>query len=228
MNQKNKALFKTIVAMIVFWLIGVIGSEVLAFLLMQSSLAEEKLVLFYKWGSMLVTLVIAFPCFVGVTRKLGMKDCYSIKEQYKLGIKSHILRLALSLLPVIIMLVIIVVLDRNGMINSGDTVVWKRESLLGDILLSCFLMPIAEEIMFRGILLKNLQIYGKCFATIVSTACFVIGHGNPVNMLLAIVPGVIFADTANKTEGLKYGMLYHMIVNFAGKLVIPMIISFIG
>ena len=224
MSQKCKDLIKTIVAMVVFWLIGVIGSEVLAFLLMQSGLEEEKLILFYKWGSMLVTLVIAFPCFVGVTRKLGMEECYLVKEQYKLSIKSHALRLALSLLPAIIMFAIIIVFDRKGINSSANMIQWKRELLLGDILLGCFLMPITEEIMFRGILLKNLQIYGKGFATIISTLCFVIGHGNLVNMLLAIVPGVIFANTANKTEGLKYGMLYHMIVNFAGKIVIPMIL----
>ena len=224
MIQKGKALIKIIAAMLVFGLVGFIGSEVLAFLLMRSSLEGDKLVLLYEWGSMLVTLVIAFPCFVGVTKKLGMKECYLIKEQYKLSIKSHALRIALSLLPTIIMFVIIIVLDSKGIMCAEKMISWKRELLLGDILLGCFLKPITEEIMFRGIMLKNLQPYGKGFATIISTLCFVIGHGNLVNMLLAIVPGIIFANTANKTEGLKYGMLYHMIVNFAGKIVIPMIV----
>lgn len=49
MSQKGKTLIKTMAAMVVFWLVGFIGSEVLAVLLIQSGLEEERLLLLYEW-----------------------------------------------------------------------------------------------------------------------------------------------------------------------------------
>lgn len=209
--------------MIAFSIIGFIGSELLALILMQINIEESFMISLYHWGSSLVTIMIAFPCFIGITRKMGMKKL-QIKIEHKLSIRSHIVRLGLCLLPVLFMFGIIIVLDRIGMIDAESMVSWEQEDCVRILLLNCFLMPIVEEVMFRGILLQNLAPFGKIFAMIVSTVCFVLGHGNLVNMILAIVPGIMFANTVLKTKGLTYSMLYHMIVNVIGKIVLPLVV----
>lgn len=226
MSPKIKMLIRSIVSMVIFMIIGFIFSEVLAAILMQINMEQALMVSLYKWGSSLVTILIAFPCFLGITRKMGLKKLH-IKEQQKINVGSHITRLILCLLPIAIMFGMVIMLDKREVLSAESMISWKQENLIRELLLSCLLMPIVEEVMFRGILLQNLQPYGKSFAMVVSTTCFILGHGNLVNMVLAIVPGIVFADTVMKTNGLRYSMLYHMTVNLCGKIVFPLVITFI-
>lgn len=225
MRTKIKMLIKTIVAMITFWLVRFMVSEILAVILMQIDMEESLMIALYEWGSKLVTIVIAFPCFIGITRKMGMKKLH-IKNQYKLSVGNHITRLVLCLLPAAIMFGIVILLDKSGVLSAESIVSWNQEAIICELLLSCLLMPIVEEVMFRGVLLQNLQLFGKRFAIIVSTVFFVLGHNNPINMLLAVVPGIVFANTVMRTKGLKYNMLYHMIVNLVGKILFPLVIIY--
>ena len=77
-----------------------------------------------------MTNLIAFPCFIGITRKLGMKARFLIKEQHRISISNHVVRLALCLLPSVIMFGILIMLDISGVINAGSMYSWNQEFII--------------------------------------------------------------------------------------------------
>lgn len=81
------------------------------------------------------------------------------------------------------------------------------------ILYSCILGPVMEELMFRGILLKRARLFGDRTAVIYTALMFGLMHGNLVQFLYAAVIGLVFGYVAVKTNGIRYTVLLHIIVN---------------
>lgn len=72
--------------------------------------------------------------------------------------------------------------------------------------------PIAEEILFRGLLLRMLQPYGKRFAILTSAFLFGIFHGNIIQSPFAFVMGLILGYVALEYS-MSWAMVLHMINN---------------
>lgn len=81
------------------------------------------------------------------------------------------------------------------------------------ILYSCILGPLSEEVIFRGVLLKRARLYGDLTAVIFTALTFGLMHGNLVQFLYASVIGLIFGYVAVKTNGIRYTVILHIIVN---------------
>ena len=60
-------------------------------------------------------------------------------------------------------------------------------------LYACFLAPITEEILFRGVVLRSLAPYGKKFAIVVSALLFGLFHGNILQAPFAAMTGLVMA-----------------------------------
>lgn len=86
--------------------------------------------------------------------------------------------------------------------------------------------PIAEEILFRGLILRTLEPYGKRFAVFVSALTFGIFHGNPVQAPYAFVVGLVLGYTAVEYN-ISWAMLLHMLNNLVlgdmlGRILAPL------
>ena len=84
-------------------------------------------------------------------------------------------------------------------------------------LYTAFLGPIVEEIIFRGVVMKNLAKYGKLFAIVVSAALFGIFH-------VAFCCGLLLGYIAME-YGFKWAVVFHIINNF---LISDMLARFVG
>lgn len=73
---------------------------------------------------------------------------------------------------------------------SGDS------DSVGMFLYISFLAPLAEEILFRGFVLRSLRPYGKRFAIMGSALLFSFFHGNILQAPFAFVAGLILGYTA--------------------------------
>lgn len=60
------------------------------------------------------------------------------------------------------------------------------------MLYSIIIAPIIEELLYRGVLLRTLERYGKWFAIIISALVFGLMHGNAVQFPVAFVIGLLF------------------------------------
>lgn len=72
--------------------------------------------------------------------------------------------------------------------------------------------PIAEEILFRGVVMRKLEKYGKGFAIVMSAFLFGVFHGNMVQTPYAFVAGLVFGYTAMNFN-ILWAMVLHMINN---------------
>ncbi len=72
--------------------------------------------------------------------------------------------------------------------------------------------PISEELLFRGLLLRTIEPYGKKFAIFASAALFGAFHGNLTQGLFAFFVGLILAYVTLE-HNVVWAMLLHMINN---------------
>ncbi|MCI8497130.1 MAG: CPBP family intramembrane metalloprotease [Clostridiales bacterium] len=96
-----------------------------------------------------------------------------------------------------------------------DTVI--PEAWAGKIvfLIKLSVLPaLAEELVFRGILMQPLRRYGDHFAVLVSAALFGLMHGNFDQIPFAFVVGLIIGFMVIKTGTLWTGIIIHFFNNF--------------
>lgn len=76
-----------------------------------------------------------------------------------------------------------------------------------------FLGPLAEELLFRGLLLRILEPYGKQPAIFFSALLFGLFHGNIVQIPFAFIVGLVLAYVAIEYS-ITWAILLHVINNF--------------
>ena len=77
-----------------------------------------------------------------------------------------------------------------------------------------FLGPIAEELVFRGLIFKRLQDYiGTIWAVLISSLLFGMYHQNMVQFVYAGLLGLVFAMLISLTGSLKITMVAHIAAN---------------
>ena len=75
--------------------------------------------------------------------------------------------------------------------------------------------PIAEELLFRGLVLRKLEPYGKRFAIVLSAFAFAVFHGNLVQIPYAFMVGLVLGYVA-----LEYNILWAMVLHMINNLVL--------
>ena len=86
------------------------------------------------------------------------------------------------------------------------------ESLYTDIIMTVFVAPVLEEIVFRGVIMNNLKKYGIKTAIIINSIFFALSHYNTDMIIPAFFTGIIFSYVAYKYS-IKYSILIHFFIN---------------
>lgn len=92
-----------------------------------------------------------------------------------------------------------------------------------NLLLGCVVAPIAEELMFRRLLLDRLRPYGDRFAVLASALCFGLFHGNVNQLLYAFALGAVFGYVVLRTGCVWQTILLHAMVNFIATGLLPLL-----
>ncbi len=80
---------------------------------------------------------------------------------------------------------------------------------------TAILAPVAEELMFRGVILRRLSSVSQSFAIFASAIIFGLMHGNFVQAILGFMLGMVFGYAAVKTGSLILPMAGHIFINTA-------------
>lgn len=102
-------------------------------------------------------------------------------------------------------------------------VLMQQSSLLLVFLVAVVLGPVAEEFVFRKLLLDRFVKYGEFPAVMTSGIIFGLYHGNFEQFFYAMFVGWIFAYIYVKTGKIRYSIALHMLINFMGS-VLPLYI----
>lgn len=78
---------------------------------------------------------------------------------------------------------------------------------------SILFAPVAEELVFRGYMYRQLSKFNAHFALIFSSAFFAVWHGTIIHLYAAFFGGIIFCKIYEKTQKLRYSILAHIIFN---------------
>lgn len=81
------------------------------------------------------------------------------------------------------------------------------------IVIENFVGPLYEEILCRGLLLSAFSSYGKCFAIIMSSVLFALGHGNFTQLFQTFLLGLVLAYVTLETGSIKNAYILHLISN---------------
>lgn len=100
-----------------------------------------------------------------------------------------------------------------------------QEALLGSnmpvqILGLGVLVPVAEELIFRGLIYTRMKrFFSVKMAIILSAVLFAIYHGNPIQMIFAFPMAVILAAVYEHGKAFVFPVLFHMGVNLTAVFV---------
>ena len=109
-----------------------------------------------------------------------------------------------------------VALTHSGLVESsagfdGD--------LLMKVLCNCFVIPILEELLMRGILTGQLCLwYGPVPAVVISSICFGILHNNIVQFIYAVLMGAALGFMYIKNKRLSMCIIAHCLINLTAIL----------
>ena len=85
---------------------------------------------------------------------------------------------------------------------------------------ACILAPLCEEVLFRGLLLRMMEPYGKKFAVFATAFLFGIFHANIVQSPFAFFVGLVLGYVT-----VEHGMLWAVLLHFINNLVLGDLLS---
>ncbi len=98
-----------------------------------------------------------------------------------------------------------------------DSVVTGDESIILQIIGTVILVPIAEELLFRGIIMGELNLrYSPKVVVLVQAVLFGLFHMNPIQSFYTFIPGLFLGIAYYKTRNIIIPIIGHMIFNFFG------------
>lgn len=222
--EKIKWGIKSGIAVIAFLISDMLFAEIYAFFLMNLNMEERWLRLCFQTGSTVITLFLAFPVFTLVMRCWGKLQKFHLKGK-RLPVWNYLAYALLAVAPVAFLGGIEIFLIRQGRISPEEISALTPENVIYTLLVSCILLPVMEEIMFRGILLHKLLPLGKTYAILLTTCFFVVIHyNNPANMILSFAMGLILAHMAVKAGGILPTIIFHIVINLLGQIILPGVI----
>lgn len=83
-----------------------------------------------------------------------------------------------------------------------------------DIFTTVILAPVAEEMFFRGVVLKETARVSRRFAIVFSAVMFGLMHGNPYQAVMATLLGLVLGYVTIESDSLIPSIICHMAVNF--------------
>lgn len=93
------------------------------------------------------------------------------------------------------------------------------------ILVSVILAPILEEFLFRKQIIDRCARFGEKTAILFSALVFGLFHMNLFQFFYAFLLGLVFAYIYTRTRRLHYTVILHMIINFCGVVLAPLLIT---
>ncbi len=102
------------------------------------------------------------------------------------------------------------------------------DSLPLKLLFLVVLPPLFEELLFRRTLIDRMRPYGEKLAVVTSALMFGLFHGNLSQFFYAVALGLVFGWIYLRTGCLRWTVALHMLVNFLGGFLAPMLLERAG
>lgn len=117
----------------------------------------------------------------------------------------------------------------SSMLSGGTAENAILDYILGNpwysFVFTVLLAPFMEEFLFRKQVIDRLGKYGEKNAIFFSAITFGLFHMNLFQFFYAFGLGLIFAYVYTRTRMLRYPVIMHMVINFMGGVIAPMLLQ---
>ena len=167
--------------------------------------------------------LVVLPLFLWMYRKdqrMGMTA-----RTQKIGLPECLLAAALGVLCNLVMTLAVNVLFlylpaslRGNLSNASQEALFGSRFLMQLVGIG-IIVPIMEEVLFRGLVYNRLTGYTKnVWALLGGAAIFALYHGNVIQILFAFPMGIVLILLYRKKQNLAAPVIFHMAVNISSIL----------
>ena len=183
-----------------------------------------KLPDFYDWHfDISMSLIVLVPSIFVLHRRYGLKWNYNFEK------------ISIPVFSIFIILMLLLFFVKQPLVNPIETFkkaqngIWFihkinfNEINLGVLIIMGFLIPVFEELFFRGIILKQfLENYSVCKSLIWSSIIFATWHilVNPFALLSLFFIGLLFGYSFYKTRSILLPTILHVINNTLALIIV--------
>jgi membrane protease YdiL (CAAX protease family) len=117
---------------------------------------------------------------------------------------------------------------KGSSVSNDLLTIATSNSIWANFLIMVLFAPVAEELLFRKLLIDRTAKYGEGISVLLSALIFGLFHGNLNQFAYAFVLGGIFGFIYVKTRDIKYTIFLHMLINFMGSIVSIALLDYSG
>jgi len=207
-------LMTTLIVVVVIYALGAIssGANLEAFLISDTPmLASVASLLGIVFGSLIMLAISG--------KRLFTTNLTRFKERIKLFdlFEVFVLMMGVQAVMTIIMIPFGVLGISSTPLSSPSVSIEAMGATLWGFLYIVIVGPIAEEIIFRGAIMRSLQRYGDNFAIVISALLFGLYHMFFFQGVFAFFVGILFGYVALRFS-IKWSMLLHIVNNLLSTL----------
>jgi len=159
-----------------------------------------------------ISHTLALLIFIILIRKEDIKEDFKKFKQNKSSFLIYSILPLLSITFFIVEIPVVLILPNWSNLTGISSI--KSSNVTTIIIYAVILIPVLEELLFRGLFLDSfLKIYSPVKAIIYSSVLFSIIHINPMQTLSAFLGGLIIGWLYYKTASLLPCILFHSIIN---------------
>ncbi|SDD67701.1 CPBP family intramembrane glutamic endopeptidase [Auraticoccus monumenti] len=112
----------------------------------------------------------------------------------------------------------------DAQVPSQDAANGGALALVTTFVMLSFLVPLGEELLFRGVLMRGLLRYGAVVAVLGSSVVFALFHGFNLALPTALVVGIAAAEVARRSGSIWPAVVVHVVNNLG----LPLFVLLLG
>lgn len=183
----------------------------------------------FDWALLLLSMVIiGFPVYYLIIRKVPDSPKRKVERISPLYFISFFFICASGMYIANFLtqiIVILISLSKGGEVRNPAMETIMGGNFILSLIYVSIVAPIFEELVFRKILLNKLRRFGDVPAILMTGLAFGLFHFNLLQFFYAAVLGMLFAYITIRTNTIRYSIMLHMIINFIGTAVTPLVMK---
>jgi membrane protease YdiL (CAAX protease family) len=180
---------------------------------------------------MLTMYIVSMPLMALLIRTIPAE---APAEKKKMTIKQWLIAAIIAFSGMYIsniignILTTVIGLLKGSSVSNDLLTIATSNSIWANFLIMVLFAPVAEELLFRKLLIDRTAKYGEGISVLLSALIFGLFHGNLNQFAYAFVLGGIFGFIYVKTRDIKYTIFLHMLINFMGSIVSIALLDYSG
>ena len=215
-NNKIKLIFEGI---FVPYIIYVLGSVIIFNIIKQLSASTN--IILIQGISNSVILLFLIPLYIKFLNNHSIK-C----EFYSPKLFIYIIILGFSLCFICNIIIDYIPRTTENIVSENVYKLTEELNAYVTLLIICIIVPLIEEIIFRGFFYDTVKLISNDIIAILFTSVsFALAHSDLQQILYAFIAGILLSYIKCKFKNIIYSIVFHLIMNLTSYIFMPLVFS---